>query len=229
LKHWNTRSAVLLYRWLEDEINTGGQTMSEKRGGIHFFKTTIIGGLLVLVPVVVLIIVLAKASDLMLLVAEPLSDLIPLDSIAGVALANIIEVLVVVLICFIAGLVARRAFIRTTVENIESKVLSKLPGYVLIKGMLSGLQEHDTHKLHPVLITFNSPARIGLEIERLDDGRVVVMTPSSPNPWSGMVHIIASERVQPLNLPMTAYMENVERFGQGTNELLAAANGSPKK
>ena len=95
--------------------------------------------------------------------------------------------------------------------------------------MLSGLQEHDTHKLHPVLVNFNSAARIGLEIERLDDGRVVVMTPSSPNPWSGMVHIMAAERVQRLNLPITAYMENVERFGQGTSELLTAANDAPKQ
>lgn len=201
--------------------------MSEKKGGIHFIKTTIIGGLLFLVPLVVLFIVLAKAADLMLLVAEPLSDFIPLDSIGGVAVANIIAVLVVVLICFIAGLVARRAFFRTTVESLESKVLSKLPGYVLIKGMLSGLQEHDAHKLHPVLVSFNSAARIGLEIEQLDDGRIVVMTPSSPNPWSGMVHIMAADRVQRLDLPMTAYMENVERFGQGTNKLLRTAPTDP--
>ena len=49
---------------------------------------------------------------------------------------------------------------------------------------------------------------------------------------SGGVHfikttIIAAERVQRLNLPITAYMENVERFGQGTNELLTAASSTP--
>jgi uncharacterized membrane protein len=194
--------------------------MSEKRGKIHFFKTTIIGGLLFLVPVGVLIIVLAKVIELMLLVAEPLADFIPIDSVAGVAVANIVAVLILVLICFIAGIIAQRTLVGSAVENLESKVLSKLPGYVLIKGMLSGLQEHDTHALHTVLVTFNSASRIGLEIERLDDGRVVVMTPSSPNPWSGMVHIIDADRVQRLELPMTLYMENVERFGQGTNELL---------
>ena len=85
--------------------------MSEKSGGVHFLKTTIIGGLLFLVPVGVLVIVLAKVVDLMLLVAEPM----------------------------------------------------------------------------------------------------------------------AAERVQRLNLPITAYMENVERFGQGTNEILSAASGAPQK
>jgi len=163
-----------------------------------------------------------------LLVAQPLADYVPLDTVAGVAVANIVAVVILVLICFIAGLAARRTFIRSTVESIESKVLSKLPGYVLIKGMLSGLEEDDTHTLHPVLITFNSAARIGLEIERLDDGRVVAMTPSSPNPWSGMIHIVDAGRVQQIDLPMTAYMENVERFGQGTNELLrSTGSGSP--
>ena len=65
------------------------------------------------------------------------------------------------------------------------------------------------------------------KIERLDDGRVVVMTPTPPNPWSGKVQIMAHEQVKRLDLPMTAYMENIERFGQGTNELLRALDDLP--
>jgi uncharacterized membrane protein len=201
--------------------------MSSKKGGIHFFKTTVIGGLLFLVPVVVLIIVVTKAIGLMMMVAEPMAGFIPVDSIGGVALANILAVIAVVLLCFIAGLLARRALVKTTVENVESKVLSKVPGYVLIKGMLSGLEEDDTHRLYPVLATFGDAARIGLEIERIEDGRVVVMTPSSPNPWSGLVHIMAPEHVQRLDLAMAEYMENVERFGQGMGELLHPREEEP--
>ncbi len=196
--------------------------MSSKRGGIHFFKTTVIGGLVFLVPVVVLVIILAKAAGLMMMVAEPMAAWLPIDAIGGVALANIIAILAVVLICFIAGLIARAAILRAIVGGLESKVLSKEPGYVIIKGMLSGLQEDDTHTLIPVLATFGDTARIGLEIEHLDDGRVVVMTPTPPNPWSGKVQIMAHEQVKRLDLPMTAYMENIERFGQGTNEMFRA-------
>ncbi len=201
--------------------------MSSKKDGIHFFKTTVIGGLVFLVPVVVLVMILAKAAGLMMMVAEPMAAWVPIDAIGGVALANIIAVLAVVLICFIAGLVARAAILRAIVGGLESKVLSKVPGYVIIKGMLSGLQEDDTHKLIPVLATFGGTARVGLEIERLDDGRVVVMVPKSPNPWSGEVHIMAPESVKCLDFPMAAYMENIERFGQGTNELLRALRDSP--
>jgi uncharacterized membrane protein len=72
--------------------------------------------------------------------------------------------------------------------------------------MLNGLEETDDYRLFPVLATFSSSARIGLEIDRLANGRFVVMVPNSPNPWSGMVNIMEADRVQRLDLPMTAYM-----------------------
>jgi len=200
--------------------------MNSSKGRIHFFKTTVIGGLVFLVPVVVLILILAKAIGLMMMVAEPMAGFIPVDSVGGVALANIIAVIALILVCFIAGFVARAALLRTTVEGLESKVLTKVPGYVIIKGMLSGLQKNETDTLYPVMATFGTSARIGLEIERLEDDRVVVMIPSSPNPWSGPVHIMPSDRVQRLDLPITGYMENIERFGQGMNELLTAPPAS---
>ena len=83
------------------------------------------------------------------------------------------------------------------------------------------------YKLIPVLPTFGGAAQVGLEIERLDDDRVVVMVPRSPNPWSGEVHIMAPEMVKCLDLPITAYMENIERFGQGTNEMFRSLHDSP--
>jgi len=56
---------------------------------------------------------------------------------------------------------------------------------------------------------------------------LMMMVPRSPNPWSGSVHIMAPEMVKWLDLPVTAYMENIERFGQGTNEMLRALHDSP--
>ena len=76
--------------------------------------------------------------------------------------------------------------------------------------------------MSPVLATFGAASRIGLEIERLDDGQVVVLVPSSPNPWSGPVHIMAPDGVRRLDMTLRAYIETIERFGQGTNELLKA-------
>lgn len=191
-----------------------------RTGGISFFKTTVIGGLLFLVPVVVLILVLNEARELMLMVADPMADWFPVESVGGVALANVIAVVALLLICFVAGLVARAEFLRKAIESIESKVINKLPGYVLIKGMFSGFGEDETQHLYPVLARVANTGRVGLEIERMADGQAVILIPSSPNPWSGEVHLIDQDDVKRLEVPMTGYMEFVERFGQGADELV---------
>lgn len=197
---------------------------SKERGGVKFLKTTVIGGLVFLVPIVFLVVILTKAAQLMMMVAEPMAGLLPVESVGGVALANIIAVLAIVVICFIAGLLARRTVIRATVDNLESKVLTKVPGYVIVKGMLSGLHDDERYKLKPVMADFGFSERIGLEIERLQDGRVVVFTPGAPNPWSGIVQIMSPDSVQRLEMEIPMYMENVERFGQGTDEILHPPN-----
>ena len=74
-----------------------------RTGGVRFVKTTVIGGLLFLVPVVVLILVLNEARELMLMVADPLADWFPVESVGGVALANVIAVVALLLVCFVAG------------------------------------------------------------------------------------------------------------------------------
>ena len=76
---------------------------------MKFITTTVIGGLLFLVPVVFLVFILSKAFGFMKVVAEPMADFIPIDSVGGVALANLIAFLAVILVCFLAGLVARNA------------------------------------------------------------------------------------------------------------------------
>jgi len=60
--------------------------VAEKKG-VPFIMTTVIGGLLFLVPVVFLVIILGKAVGFMMVIAEPMADFLPVDTVGGVALA----------------------------------------------------------------------------------------------------------------------------------------------
>ena len=193
---------------------------------VEFVRTTVIGGLVFLVPLVVLVMILAKAFGIMMMIAEPMARWFPVDTIGGVALVNILAALSLVLVCFIGGLIARSGTVQKIVEALESRVLTKVPGYVLIKGMISGLSDTANQQLVPVLVEFGDAARVGLEIERTQDGRIVVSFPRSPNPWSGEVFILPAERVRRLDLPMAWYVEYVERFGQDTDVALRGQIGN---
>jgi hypothetical protein len=88
--------------------------MSSNKGGIDFLKTTVIGGVVFLVPVVVFVAVLTKAAGLMMKVAEPVVRWLPLDSIGGVALANVIVVVGLVLVCFLGERTSRPRRLRAS-------------------------------------------------------------------------------------------------------------------
>jgi uncharacterized membrane protein len=195
--------------------------MTEKKPKIHFLMTTVLGGAVFLVPLIMLIYILGKAVGLTMKIARPMADFLPVDTIGGVALANILAILVVILICFLAGYIARVTFATRIVEKLESKVLIHIPGYALVRGMASSIKADEASGLRTVLVTFGVNARIGLEMERIEDGaRAVVYLPSSPSIWSGIVQIVPAENVEYLDLPIMKVKEHLEQFGKGTGEMI---------
>lgn len=188
---------------------------------IQLAKTTLIGGLLFLVPVVIILVVLGKAISFMMIIAEPMADFLPIDSIGGVALANLLALLCLLLICYLAGLVARISFASETMKAIEEKALMKIPGYVMIKAITSGMDSSATQSMKPVLITLGDIQRIGLEIEQLEDGRSVVFIPSPPNRFSGVTQIVPADQIAYLDVSVMEIMDYTEQYNRGTDALLA--------
>jgi uncharacterized membrane protein len=199
--------------------------MSNKGGGMKgklaFLKTTVIGGIVFLVPLIIFIVIIGKALEIMAVLAMPLAGFLPIESIGGFAVANLISIVSIVLLCFLAGLAARTAIAGKLLNWIESTILSKIPIYAFVKGMtesVAGIQNKEG--LKPVLVEFDDRSQIGFEVERIEGGSVAVYVPGSPNPWSGAVLVMKAERVKPLDVPLTSALQSVTDFGQGTNSLL---------
>ena len=77
------------------------------KGQIQVLKTTIIGGVVFLVPVIIIAAIIGKAFEIMKTVAHPLSALVPIDTVGKIAIVNLIAILLIVLVCFLAGHAAR--------------------------------------------------------------------------------------------------------------------------
>jgi uncharacterized membrane protein len=189
--------------------------------GIQFIFTTIIGGLLFLVPVGFLAFVLFKVFGFMVMIAEPMADWLPIDTVGGIALANLIAVLAIILLCFFAGLIARNALATGLVKKLESKVLMKIPGYAMVKGIKGGFDKTESNHFKPVALTLGSAERIGFEIQKLSDGRSIVFIPSHPNAFSGITQVLPADQISYLDVPITMVMEFVEKYGVGVEALLA--------
>lgn len=190
----------------------------------NFIKTTAIGGLLFLVPLVVLAVILKKAYNIMLLVAVPLDRLIPIETIGGVALSNILAVLCIFVACFLAGLLAKSKPGKAIFNWIDAKLLLFFPGYSYLKSLTSSFtDERDEGKvLKPIIAKLDDQSQLAFEVEHADDGTVVVYVPGAPDSRSGNVVYLTPDRVEPLDITFGEVTRSLRQYGRGSVVWLSA-------
>lgn len=185
-------------------------------------KATLWGGLLFLVPLTIAVLILGKLFGFMYKVALPFSRWIPLDSVAGIAIVNIVTVFLILIISFLAGHVATSAWGHQLRERVESALLIVFPRYTFIKGLTESMRaEGGDRIMRPVRVDFDDNAQIAFEVERNGKGQVTLFLPGSPDPWSGSVVYVPAERVTPLSADVTTILRSLRSAGRGSGALVS--------
>lgn len=187
-----------------------------------FVKSTVIGGVFVLVPLVVISIALGHAVRVAYEFVHPLIQWLPVQSVSTVSLAFLAGTALIVLLCFVAGLVARAAVLQWLVGSVEQVVLAFVPGYSLMKSMGQGWIGVEADQTHPpVSVRLDDATHLGFAMDTLPDSRRLVFLPDSPNPWSGTLLIVAADRVEALPLSTKQTIECLRKLGANSGRMLA--------
>lgn len=191
---------------------------------IRFLKTTAIGGLLFLLPLIVIGALIGQVVPIVMSVAESLGEYIPVKTPAGIGLLILLAIVVVLLLCFAAGLLARRSLGKRITENFEKYLLLLFPRYAIIKDQMAGsIGGHEARpQMKPIVARFEDSLRIGFEIERTDTGLVTVYLPGAPDPWLGTVVLVNADRVEQADIEFGEAVAIFEQVGRGSAALLAS-------
>ena len=187
---------------------------------VEFLKTTLIGGLLIVVPVYLTVLLLAKALGGMVALLTPIVALLP----EGVQnFRQIVAIGLVVLVCFVLGLIARTGLGGRAIAAFERRVLEKMPGFALLRSIARRVSgSSDDAQFQPVLVEIEEALTPAFIVEELDDGRCVVLVPSVPTPAAGSLYILPRQRVHWVDVPVTEAIAVITRWGTGTSKLLKA-------
>lgn len=188
---------------------------------MNMLRTTVIGGVVFLIPVIIVVAIFGRAFRFMMKVIAPLEKAIPLGSVAGVAVINILAIIALFVLCFLAGLVAKSNVARKAVSKLEGGLLMAIPGYNFIKAVTGSLggEEGEEHMI-PVFVRFDDLAQVAFEVERAEDGQVVVYLPGAPNATSGSVILMEPDRVTRIEASVAKTMRSMRSLGKGSAELL---------
>jgi len=171
--------------------------------------------------------VLGQGLALMAGVAQPVAAMFPNRQVGGVALTSLVALLLLLLLCYGAGLLARAALGRALSASFEDRLETLYPRYTIIKGMTQGLGVDGVKSgLKTVLVSFDDHQVLAIEVERLEDGRVVVFLPGAPDPWSGSVVMMSQERVASVPVEIGALHRSLKSIGRGSAALLTTALAS---
>jgi uncharacterized membrane protein len=185
----------------------------------EFTKTTLIGGVLVILPIYIAMLLLAKMVMGLLALLKPLTTHIP----AGVEFRQIIAILLLLVFCFVVGLVVRTGPGLRVKDAFERAVLQKLPGYTFLRGLAGRLTgRSEGHALQPALVEIEDALVPALIVEELDDGSYTVLVPSAPTPMAGSIYILPRDRVHPVDIPFTKAIGVFSKWGTGAGEFVRA-------
>jgi uncharacterized membrane protein len=185
----------------------------------EFMKTTLIGGIIIVLPVYIAVLLILKALQGLLAAVKPITAAIP----GSVEFEEILAILVLAVICFIAGLIVRTRAGLQAKNAMERRVLQRLPGYTLLRGLAGRVTgQADEPSFAPALAEIEEALVPALIVEKLEDGSYTVLVPSVPTPMAGAIYILPPERVHPVDVPFTVALKVFSKWGTGAGEFVRA-------
>jgi uncharacterized membrane protein len=187
---------------------------------VGFIKTTLIGGALVILPLVLVALLLQRAIGTAHKALKPLAAHLP----GGTVLPDLLAIALVILVCFLAGLLIRTAIGRRFRDVLERRLYDRVPGYKLLKAIGGGtFTDKEGRSIQPAFAEIAGGLAPAFIMERHGDGRFTVFVPSCPTPAVGSLYVLPADKVHPLDVPLAKFTNCISAWGLGAKELMPAA------
>jgi uncharacterized membrane protein len=185
------------------------------------FRDLLVDGALLALPLGVAAYLLYKVVVLLTKMLVPIAHLLPAGHFFGIAAIEIAAIIVLLLALIALGGFARSAAGRKIAETLDKVVLSKFPGYQIMKSITSDFAGADSESgLRPALVSFDDNTVLGFIVEESAAGdRLTAFIPGAPSSGSGSVVLVPRERVQLLDVPTGRAMKSMKQRGLGLQQL----------
>jgi uncharacterized membrane protein len=186
---------------------------------LSFIKTTLTGGILFLLPFVLIVILLKEVFVYLSKLSEPISKYLP-EIIFGLDGSNIVALILLIVICFIAGLLFRSERAKKFTTAIEDNILSLMPGYALLKSITAdAIGEKIEHNMTPILIKDDATWNLAFLVEE-GANLSTVFIPDAPRHDAGEIKIIETHLIKKINVTTNIFARSIKNYGKGALEWL---------
>lgn len=171
-----------------------------------------------LVPIAAIVVVLARIIELIEMLAKSLG----LDSYLSISLVIVLALAGIILICYGVGSLVHTRIGSWSFDKFEQLLLTKIPGYRIIKNTFIDVSGENVKAYKPALIKLglDGAAVLGFMMEYNENGTITIFVPNSPVLTVGTIYIVEENRVTPLESGHLAMINCLSEWGTGSNKVL---------
>jgi uncharacterized membrane protein len=190
------------------------------RSALRFIWRTVIAGILFLAPILLLLVIVYHSVRLVAKILNPISSHIPIEGHFGMDRPQIVAVILLLLLGFLAGLLAQMRFASRLSQTLERIILSKMPGYTLFKAVAQGAAGEQASNMKVALANIDDAWLMSFIVEEHASGMLTVFVPSAPTPTAGSVYLLTEQQIKRLDVPVSDAVKCIMRLGVGSKQLL---------
>src|SRR5215213_330635 len=164
-----------------------------------FLRTTLAGGMLVLFPVFGSAYLLVRLASVLINFIKPLLSLLPGSRYFSAAVKDATSIVILLLLCFLIGLLVKTALGNAVKRWIETYILSRLPGFTLFNQLSHIIFDVEKTSGVPVMVDRITFKQLGFIVEENTSGELTVFIPNAPGLLSGSVITVKDEAVERLD------------------------------
>ncbi|MBN1300761.1 MAG: DUF502 domain-containing protein [Melioribacteraceae bacterium] len=189
----------------------------------QFFKTTFLGGFLVVLPIVILLFVLSWIIESLTDYVRPMTNIIIETVRLNEFIATSVAILVTILIFFLVGIFIKTELGKVSFHALENKFLRKIFGYKIIKETVVQIfgEEKTIFKAVALVKLFGNETKMTAFVtDEHKNGCYTVFIPSGPAPTAGFVYHVKKEQIEIIDVSVEQALRTILSLGSGSRSLL---------
>src|SRR6187399_2415478 len=177
-------------------------------------KRVLNGIILFLLPVMLLLFILGKAVSIVQKLILPIKKHLPAERVLGVGLLTLISLVLILFICYLAGMLIEQKRVKWLITKLEDKVLVFIPGYSMIKAQTSEMVREAAAEWQPVLIDEDGDWKMGVLVDQQPNGLCMIFFPEPPDARSGEMKLVPESKLKKLDMPVSKMIRIIRKYGK---------------
>ncbi|WP_443939012.1 hypothetical protein [Pedobacter sp. MW01-1-1] len=183
---------------------------------------SIIRGIVFLIPIAIIVVLLSKVFGLIKKLQVAMNLSVGENDYFHAVLNDLIVILIILIFCFIAGMLSMLKRGKGLVDKLESTVLCHIPGYNYTKATAQSVLGVEEHNFQQVVMYRDDDGKyqLSFKVEDVGDDMAMIFSPGVPKPQDGELLIVRKDLLIETDLTMLEAFSIMKNLGGGGGALL---------